>query len=112
MEEHPIKFPTTQLFVNDWKKWVNDWKNKSDTVFVRAYNLIQIWIIKILTFIYDVVLFYFVPFLIVMLVQIYGVRPISDDTTVIEAETGNSSLTLVKQNMANYNAKTDFLKYY
>jgi len=47
-----------------------------------------------------------------MLVQIYGVRPISDDTTVIEAETGNSSLTLVKQNMANYNAKTDFLKYY
>jgi len=112
MEENPVEFPTSQLYTNDWKKWRQDVKKNNESCLVHAYNLVQIWVVKTITFIYNVFCFYFVPFLIILLVEKYGVRPISDDTAVIEAETGNTSLTLVSQEMVNFNYKTDFLKYY
>ena len=47
-----------------------------------------------------------------MFIQVYGVRPITDDTKVIEAEPANSSLTLAVQSMKNYAPTTTFLLYY
>lgn len=68
MEEHPILFPVTQLYVYDWKLWLNDLKKKNESCLVHAYNLIQICIVNILTFFYNVIFFYFIPFAIIAFV--------------------------------------------
>lgn len=77
MEENPIRFPETQLYVSDWQLWLDDIKKKKESCLVHAYNLIQMWIVSILTFLYNIIFFYFIPFFIVYFVQEYGVRPIS-----------------------------------
>lgn len=79
MEENPIEFPAKQLYVYDWSLWLSDFKKKKDNIFAQLYNLMQIVIIKVLEFFYNVMFFYFIPFTIVYFVQVYGKRSITDD---------------------------------
>jgi len=79
---------------------------------VHAYNLIQIWIVNILSVSYDLGFFYFIPFLIILFVQDYGVRDISLEIKKIESEKWNANRDLVKQHIANFGHRSTFLKYY
>ena len=68
MEENPIYFPVTQLYVSDWKQWVYNIKKKKDSCLSHAYAMIQICIVNILSFFYSTCFFYFIPFLIIYFV--------------------------------------------
>jgi hypothetical protein len=70
------------------------------------------WIINILEFLYNAFFFYFVPISIVFFVQEYGMRPIKDDTEVIEVETANTSLTLTQIKLPDFGIYTNFVTYY
>jgi len=94
MEEHPVEFPSSQLYVYDWSNWMNDIKKKKENCMTHAYNLVQIMIVKVLKFFYNVVFFYFIPFTIVGFVQVYGIRKIIIDKNTILAEKDNKGLDL------------------
>jgi len=79
---------------------------------VHAYNLIQIWIVNILSVSYDLGFFYFIPFLIILFVQDYGVRDISLEIKKIESEKWNANRDLVQQHIGKFGHRTTFLKYY
>jgi len=68
MKEFPVEFPSSQLHVYDWSLWINDIKKKKENCMGHAYNLIQIVIVKVLKFFYNVVFFYFIPFSIILFV--------------------------------------------
>ena len=92
MEENPISFPETQLYQSDWKRWLHELKQKKESCLVHTYNLLQIWIVNILDFLYCIIFFYFIPFFIVIFVQFNGKRPLEEDSNFIEKEKGNSDL--------------------
>ena len=113
MEEFPIEFPSSQLYVYDWSLWMNDIKKRKESFMVHAYNLIQIIIVKVLKFFYTVMFFYFIPFTIVGFVQVYGIRTISIDTKTILAEKHNKGLTLTEiHEFWDFGANSTFMAYY